>query len=323
MRNLILKSDTSPHLPQRQEDTTSQQGIVLIYVLTLIALLASLLSFTQTENIQDLKRLNYILAKEDAKYHLYSGLLLAERLLKEDTNAEDGVGDKWFKFKEGKTFPIVDGGDISIKITDANIIPNLNQLADGTKRDAIFMDQMTTYVQKIDEVKPTYLRAVKDWVDADHIAERAGGAEKSLYLSKNPSYISRNGKIKSLGELKLIEGYKPTMWDDLSSQFSLLPSVYKVNVNTISEPYLRAIFPQASSSMISRVLRARDKSAFVTLGEFYEEFALKEVTNEEDLDVISHYFSVNLKSNINHSSSQGHALFERTNGHIYLRRLTF
>lgn len=299
------------------------QGAVLIYVLTLVALLASLLAFTQTENIQDLKRLSLIQQNSDAKYHVYSGLLLVEKMLREDNNAQDGVGDRWYSFQEEQSFPIAGGGEIAIQIKDANSVPNLNQLFSANLRDPIFMQHMENYISKIQRIDTSLLKAIKDWIDPDSQAERFGGAEKSFYISLNPAYLPRDGAAKSLSELTLVEGYKGIMWDNLSTYFNVLPKNEKVNVNTVSRAYLEAMFPQASTSGLNAILRERKKDPYVTLGEFYEDLALKEIENEEDLDVLSHFFSVKLTSTMHGIPYHSVALFEKRDGNIYLRRLNF
>lgn len=294
-------------------------GAILIYVLSLTALLASALVLTQSETIHDIKRLGAIKKEADARYHVYSGHLLAQKMFYDDQNDSDGVGDKWFSLQEKKDFPIAGGGQISIQIQDANAVPNLNQMTTGSDLDEEYRDMVKSYARK-KRMSANYFNAVNDWLDYDNITSGIGGAEKDRYFYKSPSYLPANKPINGYGELRLIEGYRADDWAVLKSSFSLLPEVKKVNVNTIGEEYLKIMFPNNLSG-VNKVIGQRKRDPYVALGDFYGDLEAKEVTKDVEVDVRTTYFNVYFDTSFNGGKSHAEALYERKNGRVNLRRL--
>lgn len=62
----------------------------------------------------------------------------------------------------------------------------------------------------LEDMTEDMANAILDWIDADD-EEREGGAETDTYESMFPSYVARNGPIRTLEELELIQGIDPEL----------------------------------------------------------------------------------------------------------------
>lgn len=66
--------------------------------------------------------------------------------------------------------------------------------------------------------------ALVDWIDADDLV-RNFGAENETYEAKNPPYRPANRPIRSFQELRLIEGFDRTFWDETGQPNALFASL--------------------------------------------------------------------------------------------------
>jgi len=91
-----------------------------------------------------------------------------------------------------------------------------------------------------------------DWIDADEEESADGGAEDSVYESKETPYKAANRMMSSISELQLVEGYTPRILfgipkDEKDENSEAIPGILhyvsalperdtKLNVNLMSEP---------------------------------------------------------------------------------------
>lgn len=299
----------------------SRCGAVLIYVISLVALVAGLLALLVVDSAQNIRKVGQILQAADARYMAYSPINLTQFLLEYDmaNTARDGFGDIWWRYREAQTFPI-DGGEISLQIIDAGALPDLNSALIRIGQHNEYEPILHNYLEA-HGINPGLLAAILDWQDSDNDARGFAGAESEFYQNRNPSYSTQGGWISSVGNLRLLKGYRREDAPRLRQFISLLPQkeLVPVNINTIAPALLKRIVPEGAR--VDVFLKSRESKAYAALGDFYEDLATDEKVTALPLDVHSSYFTLKAKVTYAGATRQFEALFEKLNGKIRLRRV--
>lgn len=103
--------------------------------------------------------------------------------------------------------------------------------------------------------RPTFVRAIIDYVDRDEAAYGTNGAAEDYgYESRRPPYKAKNNYIDSVSELKLVRGMDDRKWAIFGPAFTVYGGC-KVNVSAAQEiPVLMSIIYQAAKNPQDPVL---------------------------------------------------------------------
>ncbi len=83
---------------------------------------------------------------------------------------------------------------------------------------------------------------IRDWIDVD--SQRGGlwgGDEDALYDDYIPRYRSKNSRLDTLAEVRLVHGVTDEVWALFSPAWSIHTKNFRVNVNTASPQMIQAI----------------------------------------------------------------------------------
>jgi len=239
-----------------------KRGIALVVVLLVVALLSvTVLEFTSQVQLQKLLASN-LADSVRAFYMAKSGIYIAARSLIEDLNSskEDHLGEAW-------AFPLpplpLEGGTIRVTITDESAKLNLNRLVLGSNRVNTRMQGAVSQLFTLLNLDPALVDAVIDWIDED-TSQVASGADENAaygYGYGTAEYLSKNARLDTLEELRLITGFN----DEVFNRVEPLVSIYgtnKININT------------ADPTVIQALINSIEPNADPTLGEQIAEYRL-------------------------------------------------
>lgn len=296
-------------------------GAVLIYVLLISVFLASALTLLQMNTGIFIKRFDSLLKESESKYMALGTILMTQAVLEEDSknSAVDGVGDKWWNYRELKSFPI-DGGKIAFSINDALEYPNFNEIyMSNESRQQEFRTFLKSYFRS-QGIPTRYIDVAIDWVDSDNRVY-GSGAEKYTYLSNDPAYSPPNTFMSSVAETVLFNGYSDQYADALNDKLSYLPDHAKVNVNTVNKSVLTSLLKGASPSGINKAISNRKRKAYLAIGDFFSDIGYEESIKGVEFAAYSTYFNLEANVEINNSIKRISALLERTPKGVVVRRI--
>jgi general secretion pathway protein K len=113
--------------------------------------------------------------------------------------------------------------------------------------------------------------AVADWIDSDDMP-RSGGVETPYYRALTPAYSARNGKMTSLTELSLVNGFTPEFCGALQPYLTVFSDqagspLSTININTASKEVLAALDDRIDTRMAERIVEERRLLPFKATGE--------------------------------------------------------
>ena len=232
-----------------------EQGMVLLLVLFVVALLSSLLTEFAFSTLVDL-RLTETFRDSTRAYYLAKGGVKAGRiLLQMDRNNYDIANDPNELWSVGiPSYPVGEDGFVSVKIQDLGGKLPINRLYTTFGPSAVYMKRFENLFGELGLNDPDKLtRALVDWIDS-HSKKDQFGAVTQLYT------------LASLDELNLVPGFSA---EDVRTVKPYL-TVYggkKLNVNTASLQVMLAWDPVQSSDQLSQqqaqaIVSARSSTPF-------------------------------------------------------------
>jgi general secretion pathway protein K len=143
---MIRKTQTSQH---------QQNGIALISVLIVVAIVTTIVSLMWDRQHQNFKYTQYLQEQEQALSYIYGFETLAKKILLDDDSKVDSFEDDW---AESKTLPILNGV-ITAKLTDLQSKVNLNNLFDINNNQILlspeFLDCLNIINNQLEQVPMT------------------------------------------------------------------------------------------------------------------------------------------------------------------------
>lgn len=154
-----------------------------------------------------------------------------------DNPQSDDLTENW-----AKPLPplVVEGGQVTGLITDAQALFNINNLVRGGKPSAPDIGTFQHLLLSL-SIDPNLTDAVVDWIDTDSNT-LPYGAEDLDYLQMKTPYRAANQPMQSVDELRLVRGFTPEIVEKLRPWITALPQPTEINVNTASKEVLGALF---------------------------------------------------------------------------------
>lgn len=244
----------------------NSRGIALVIVLWLLVLLVVLASELVVSARGDVGAVRNFKEDRETYFLAYAGVQMAlnEILADSDFNylSEEGVRFarrddelEWVEFTPRKGIPLGDG-IVSYFIEDENRKLNLNRIATN---QGILRLLMETLFPEGDVDTETVVDSILDWVDPDDF-HRANGAESDYYNSLEPPYNAKNGDFDTLGELKIIKGVTPEIYEALSEVLTVFP-VGPPNINTA--PGIVLYINGMPPDLVDQTLEQRELNGYV------------------------------------------------------------
>lgn len=280
-----------------------QQGIALITVLVVVAIVSGIASSVVLEQQFAIRRTENLLHGNQGILYLFALETWGKEVLIADTKinaASDHLDEEWSKMIP----PVaIDGGSVSGKIHDLQGLFNLNALVDkegGGSAAAMlqFNCLLTEYAGS--SISPDHVvEATIDWIDSDQDVQE-DGAEDLDYLSRDPGYRSAGQYFVSPSELLLIDGMSYEAWQNIRPFVTAYPvrneeSSY-INVNTAPLEVLKCLnLDDDSQAIADNIVQYLDGTAHFESSEelldFIQQSGAADATLKNwRIDVKSGYF---------------------------------
>ncbi|RFA31424.1 hypothetical protein CAI21_02080 [Alkalilimnicola ehrlichii] len=238
-----------------------QQGIALVTALLVVAL-ATIAAVEMVSRQQlDIRRVQNVLAREQAYSYAIGAELWAMHTLKEkleqDGPDSDHLQQAW---AQPIVLPEFDGAQLQMQIYDAQARFNLNNLHDVQPGDTnnVYVQQFIRLLELAGaEDPPQIANATMDWLDPD-MEERPGGAEDGTYTQLEQPYRTANQPMASVSELRLVYGMTPEIYQQIEPYIIALPAVTAVNLNTAQAGVLMGLFPGLNQQLAEQIIEQRN-----------------------------------------------------------------
>lgn len=317
--------------------TASQQGVVLLSVLLILALLSALVYQLMSKHALVIAQARQTFAGDQALNYALGGETFARQILFQDWS-ETGQGLD--TLQEAWAQPLapfeVDNGFLEVQIRDLNDCFNLNSLldTDGGRDNPDEPARPRPTAPDGDNPVQNNLQRLKallrnqnipdsvadiwrDWIDAD-IEITGFGAEDGDYLLNANPYRSANRNAGHISELALLKDIEPEYVQTLSRLTCVLPvSELKLNVNTASASALASLSPNLSESqMLALTESIREYESVAEVTTEYPELA----PASSALSVTSDYFEIRVRAQVDDSLVETASVLHRDaeNGTIRL-----
>lgn len=198
--------------PSRARGAHPRRGSVLVAVLAVILLLSFLVTRFLNEALEDLEYwalFNEPLEMRTLAFSLMEhSLAVIQEVALIDEGALHAPEQGWGDPLAYASFPIPDGWEVNVRIDDESGKLPLNTM------DEALLNRLLEEILEIDfgttrELSSTLL----DWIDPDD-NRRLNGAESNEYLDRDPPYRAANRPLQSLDELRLLEVWEDTFFDE-------------------------------------------------------------------------------------------------------------
>ncbi|MFT5450641.1 MAG: general secretion pathway protein K [Enterobacterales bacterium] len=301
-------------------NTQRQQGVALVMVLIIVAMISIISAQLISERNLQARRTSNIILADNAWHFALGAEILAKIVIKKSLEGEESVNLSQPWAMEGIVFPI-EGGTIAAEFKDLRSCFNLNgilatKINSGDKKhdeqddqenpekgplagEIIFTELLKNLA--LADVNPKALAAtLRDWIDEDQQPSGFDGREDYEYSGYTLPYRTADTFIGSRTELATISGFNSEIIERILPYVCIIPdeATLILNVNTISvdQPELLSSFydkldiTQASSILSSRPEEGFEKSEFDT--QLPADAVLRKGAS---IDFTSAYFAVSIK----------------------------
>jgi len=316
-------------------NSTKQQGVALIMVLIIVALVTIIATQLVTERNLHARRTSNIILADNAWQFALGAETLARIAIAKSLKNEKTVNLSQPWAMEGIVFPI-DGGSITAEIKDLQSCFNLNGILgkDAASNDPdiankqlpgeIIFTELLKSLQ-LPDIEPTALAArLRDWLDKDQQPAGFEGREDYEYSGYNLPYRTGDTLLGSRTELATISGFNGDIIARLLPYVCIIPgnTSLVLNVNTIpaDQPeLLSSFYDKLDKNTATSILNARPAKGFDS-NDFNSQIpAEAKLHLGANIDFTSSYFSaaakielgrarVNLKSLLHYQQQDGEVL---------------
>lgn len=293
-----------------------QQGMVLILIVFIVALVSIVATGMASRQGLDIRRAANIAEQNQARSYAFGGEFFARGMLERDWQEDNGAGvfvdheedigdEPWGV--NAVQLPIDLNTGIEGQIDDLMGKLNLNALVNNSGErpvvNAAHVSRLRLILQNLPDVTvPPELtvESFVDWMDADQQSTEFRGAEDDVYLLKDPPYRTADTYFNDLSELWLIEGMTGEVYKALTEVVTVLPpDVSQLNVNTATALVLQAYIPGLTPEGASQILTERkERKGFAKLEDFLQlqPLAGLEGIPVGELRVNSQYFRATIRA---------------------------
>lgn len=293
-----------------------QQGVALISMLLVFALVVVLVSSAVTRANYDIRKTSYHLHNAQAYQYALGGEALARQLLHQDwvtdkdLNQGDSQHDIWYQDSLFKP----DHGLMRVRIRDLESRFNLNNLVTANgEPDPAQLQQLQRLFNRLllsGSSSSTHAAAILDWIDADTVPRTAHSEDVHFQALEN-DYRSADAPMVDATELAALGIFESDDLKRLIPQVTALPQITAINPNTASEAVLSSLHPQLNAAQVARA-RAQLPQGFTSTQAFLADGVTAGLDlSQVRLDVHSQYFLVSVAAQYQEHTAYLQSLLHR------------
>lgn len=286
-----------------------QQGVVLLSVLLILALLSALVYQLVGRQSLVVAQARQTFAGDQALQYALGAETFARQVLRQEwleTGAVDDLSEIWAQ----PLAPFeVDNGYIELQVRDLNGCFNLNSVASGGRGSgSANLTRFKTLLRNLNLPEPL-AEAWLDWIDPDQ--EVSGfGAEDGEYLLREFAHRTANQLAGHLSELRMVQEMDAESYGQLAPHVCVLPTdELKLNVNTAGAAAIAALNPALAPAQVEAMTEA--ERAYTDVSQITAE--LPELAAAADaLSVASEYFEIQVRAQVDDSLVELASLLHRS-----------
>ncbi|SDZ81416.1 general secretion pathway protein K [Desulfuromusa kysingii] len=242
------------------ERARNQNGMALLLVLVIVALLSAMVIEFSFSTLVDLRSTEIFRDRTKAVYLARGGIEAARTILQEDDNDFDHPAEFWGN--PLANIPAGDG-DVSITITDLTGRLNINFVADkrgnplpGYHRFvALCEDVLLLDSEQAEELADSLVY----WFNADKTKTTP---DDSYYANLHPPYQRRGDKLTIIDELMLVKGFDLQRFETIKPYIRVVGGE-PINLNTAPAAVLYAWQFSAAEGNVEVIFDQKDIAALV------------------------------------------------------------
>lgn len=313
------------------------EGAALITVLVMLAIMSALAIVAVDAAGMSIRRTANQTQMEQARWYVLGAEAFAAGKLAELTRrAQQGAVDQEEWQGRPFTFPLDEGGVMTVTLWDGDNCLNLNSLVQRDGQGALISDPRGhVYLARLFDLtdiraESGLVPALIDWIDTDSFPG-AGGAEDEAYDTVEAPYRAANGFIADVSELKQVRGYNDEIVARIAPFVCVRPTEETniINPNTLrveqAELLSMAIGPDLPLSAAREVIRTRPRGGWQDVDTFFSQSRLAGLEIAEptrmQFSTTTRYFIVTTRVQYRDASESGAALIEMGSTPHVLRRV--
>ncbi|MEI6898025.1 MAG: type II secretion system minor pseudopilin GspK [Psychromonas sp.] len=286
-----------------------QQGIALITVLMILAIMVTIAATMTGRLTLSLKRTEALIFSQSVYWYGQASADFGRMILEDDFSDSSVVSLDQSWATQGMVFPL-ENGSISGQFKDMRSCFNLNALAVQDENDnrATPITQFQALLESIgvsDYSAEMIAESTRDWIDSDNNSSASQGAEDSTYQGRAVAHLAANNLMVEVSELRAVQGVSQHIYEHIAPYLCAIPSSeQKINVNTVSVEHADLLyalfegdFSELTLSSFTRLLEDRPSSGWDNVAAFLASsvFDGLSVSSElaAELSVTSEYFQLN------------------------------
>ncbi|MFK5927668.1 MAG: type II secretion system minor pseudopilin GspK [Desulfuromusa sp.] len=238
----------------------NQNGMALLLVLIIVALLSALVIEFSFSTLVDLRATETFRDRTKAYYLARGGIEAARTILQEDKNDFDHPSEFWGHLLVN--IPAGDG-DVSITITDLTGRLNLNFVADNHGNPLPGYHRFVALCKDILLLDQLQAQELADslvyWFNTDKTKTTP---DDNYYARLHPPYHRRGEKLTIIDELKLVKGFDLQRFEKLKPYIRVVGEE-QINLNTAPAAVLYAWQFSAAEDNIEVILDQQDIVALI------------------------------------------------------------
>lgn len=293
-----------------------QKGMALLTVLLLLAVMVALAAlaserwfFSFQYSLQLHQRLQGKWFAAGAE-EVAGGLLRLDAL---DDMRHTHLSQRWATLAQ--TLPL-EGGQLQVRIHDAQACFNLNALGDDGAR-AVFIRLLTLNGVEA-PVAQGIAAAAADWIENGD-EPRPTGAKDSEYAAREPPYLTAQQPLWDVSELRQVRGVSAQLYNALRPLLCALPvETVAININTPGAEQwslIAALSDEVAEDDVRRWLAQRPGAGWQTLEAAFS--GLKPLAGQRRyLTLNSEFFYVDVTANTDEAAYRQRSLLQRSRGKI-------
>jgi general secretion pathway protein K len=303
-------------------------GFIVVVVLCMVIMLSVLLLGFNYKSCSNLYAVDGFQKSEQALNCARAGLNIAIAAARDthDFHAQETM----LALFSGESIFAVGKGECSIAISGENGKFNVNLLKDKEgKLDRARIEQLLRLIDLLNqnETRPSdigygMVPSIIDWTDSDDqitclpfIKQENTGVESSYYSQLSVPYQCRNGLLETTGELLLVKGITPQVFDCMSDYLTIYGNG-KIDINCASKLVLESLSEKMDATLAKLIIDRRRFKFFESIVELKDlpgmtDSIYNSIKNMITVDQADQYYHVTSRANVDHLVRVATAILKR------------
>lgn len=246
-----------------------QRGVVLVMALMVLAVVATLSSYTLSHLGRSLDLVSYRQDESTIRQQLLGGEAWASAWFARHSDVlasvqEPNLDRPWHLLSQ--EFELEDpSGRLQIEVVERQACINLNLLGDPAH--SAVTEQRLERLSNALSLDSGWIALVKDWLDRDQNLTSAVSHEDEYYLGLEPAFRTSDSALVDASELSLLP-LAESIFVRLAPYVCWRPDADQINLKRLNKPLIEAYFPTLAEHQVGALLARLASSGFVSVDEF-------------------------------------------------------